>query len=77
MGKSKKQGNLDLPAGALVHAKIKGRTDELGLIVDYNYGLPENTWYMVYGLDSDKVYFVYPHELTLINIRGGGKEKKR
>ena len=79
MGKRKVRGkftNSDLPIGALVHAKIDGRVDELATIVDANYGYQEYTWYMVYGFDTNKIYFVYPYEITLISMSGkvkGGK----
>lgn len=63
-----------IPIGALVHVKIEDRIDERAIVLDYNYGLLENSWYMVYGIQTDKIFFAYPFEVTLLSKKIGGKK---
>lgn len=62
-----------IPVGALVNIAIRGRIPELGIVIEYNYGLYENSWYIVYGIKSGREYFTYPDELEWLKV-GAGEE---
>ena len=55
-----------IPVGTLVKVKILDRIDELGLVIDANYGFVRNSWYLIYGIDSGKQYYAYPNELQTL-----------
>ena len=64
---------LRIPVGALVKVTVLDRISELGIIIDANYGLVRNSWYLVHGLSSGKYYHVYPNEV--IWLQADDKEK--
>ena len=53
-----------IPVGALVRVIVLDRVNELGVVVDANYGYVRNSWYRVHGLTTGKEYHVYPNEIT-------------
>jgi hypothetical protein len=64
-----------IPVGALVKVTVYGRPfiPELGIVIECNYGLYENSWYIVYGIKSGREYFTYPDELEWLKM-GVGEE---
>jgi hypothetical protein len=53
-----------IPIGSLVRAVIANRIDELGIIIDANYGLVCNSWYLIHGMNSGKYFYAYPNEVV-------------
>ena len=62
-----------IPIGSLVQVTVLDRISELGIVIDANYGLVRNSWYLVHGLSSGKNYHVYPNEV--IWLKPDNKEK--
>jgi len=57
-----------IPIGSLVQIIILDRINELGIIIEANYGLEKNSWYFVYGFKSGKQYYAFPNEVIWIKI---------
>lgn len=62
-GRWNKRLKKNIPVGSLVKVNIVDRIQELGIIIDANYGLIRNSWYLIYGLSSGKQYYAYPNEI--------------
>lgn len=62
-GRWNKRLKTIIPVGSLVKVKILDRIEELGIVLDANYGFIRNSWYLIYGLSSGKQYHAYPNEL--------------
>lgn len=65
---------LKIPIGSLVRVNILDRIDELGVVVDANYGLVRNSWYIVHSLSNGKQYTVYPNEIVWLKSERKGDE---
>lgn len=64
MSSNKRYLKKKIPIGALVSVSVADRIKELGIVVDANYGLVRNSWYLIYGMTTGKFYHVYPNEVV-------------